>query len=303
MSGPIRGHRDARADAWSWELAEAPGGRPRGPRLLWSAALLALIVVAIVAAGVAVLLVNADDGDSSGQTPARRSPVLAATKTPTATSPGGESPSANPTLQPPSTQASVDSELFVWSRQSSEWLRSGLVEEASEYHEGDAVPFMLRIDNAAPGSVYEVELVYECRTTQGAGFDYLTTVSAQDSSATRTEPGPGPEREDASIPVPDDPSIGFDRGGRRLLAWGGSFHDAPEELLPGGPCVSEKRFRLDLIAHAEAVFLVWGGHLALSSEWGEDEGASIQTAAIHMEVSVDDGDRHRLAVGPGIIVP
>jgi len=301
MTEPIRGHRDSRGDSWSWEPVQ-PGPRPdAGSRLRWGGVLLAIVGAAL--AGIVFLIVEAgDEDDSSGQAPTTRSPVLGASRTPTITS-SPQSSSSTRIPASPSADTNGSSRLFVWSRQRRQWLQSDLSQETPGYREGEPVPFMLRIDDVASRTVYQVELRYECHTAQGAAFDYLTDVSDADISATTTEPGPGREREDASIPVPDDATINFDGSDRRFLAWGASFQEAPEGPLPAAPCGGEKRFRINLMAHDDTLFLIWGGHLALSTDWGESQGAASQQSAIHVEPSVDDSDQRRLGVGPGAIAP
>jgi len=304
MAEPITGHRDSRGDSWSWEPAEPPGRRPGAGRLLrWGGVLLATLGAALAVAGIVVLTMEAGDGnESSGRAPTARSPVLGASRTPTITSSPQRS-SPTPVPASPSANTNGGSRLFVWSRQRQQWLRSDLSQETPGYREGESIPFMLRIDDVVSRTMYQVELTYECHTARGAAFDYLTSVSDADISATKTEPGPGGEREDASIPVPDDSTINFDGSDRRFLVWGGSFQEAPDGPLPATPCAGEKRFSMELLAHNDTLFLIWGAHLALSSDWGENQGAYGQESALHVEAGVDDSDKHRLGVGAGVIAP
>ncbi len=304
MTEPIRGHRDSRGDTWSWEPIEPPGPRPgarRRPR--WWGFLLVILGAAAAVAGIVFLIIEADGGDeSSGQAPTTRSPGPGASRSPTVTS-SPQTSSPTPFPASPSASASGSSRLFVWSRQRQRWLLSDLNQETPGYREGERVAFMLRIDDVTSRTVYQVELRYECRTAQGAAFDYLTGVSDADISATKTEPGPGREREDASIPVPDDPTINFDGSDRRFLVWGGSFQETPEGPLPPSSCEGEKRFRMNLMALDDTLFMIWAGHLARSSDWGESQGAAGQQSAIHVEASVNDSDPHRLGIGPAVIAP
>ena len=304
MTEPIRGHRDSRSDSWSWEPVEPPGPPPgAGQRLRWGGMILATVGAALAVAGIVFLIIEVGSGDkSSGQAPTTRAPVLGASRTPTVTS-SPQSSSPTPVPASPSASTNSSSRLFVWSRQRQQWLRSDLNEETPGYREGEPVPFMLRIDDVVSRTVYQVELRYECRTARGAAIDYLTSVSDADISVTKTEPGPGREREDASIPVPDDSTINFERSDRRFLIWGGNFQETPEGPVPAAPCEGEKRFRLNLMALDDTLFLIWGGHLALSSDWGESQGASSQQSAIHVGTSVGHSDQRRLGVGPGAITP
>ncbi len=51
------------------------------------------------------------------------------------------------------------------------------------------------------------------------------------------------------------------------------------------------------------MFLIWGGHLASKSDWGENQGASSQRSAIYMEESVAQSSPQKLGVGPDAIAP
>jgi hypothetical protein len=160
---------------------------------------------------------------------------------------------------------------------------------------------MLRIEDTVPG-VYEVALAYECRTGNGAAFDYLANLSEADSASLTTSPAP-PRREDSSIPVPDDPSITFDGTGRRFRVWGGSFQQMPSGPSPADSCEADKGVGLSLLAQGGALFLIWGGHLGQGSDWGENQGASNQRSPIHVETSVNQAEVKRIGVGPDAIAP
>src|SRR5262249_4154205 len=131
------------------------------------------------------------------------------------------SPSASPHALSPAAPGIVN--LYVWSRERKQWLGSVLTKGNSGFHEGDAGPLMLKVDQSIPAMLYEVQIKFDGLTSAAAAFDYLSSPSSDDgTTGQKTPPGPG-RREDASIPIPDDPSIGFDGSGHRLQAWGASF--------------------------------------------------------------------------------
>jgi len=248
------------------------------------------------------LLSTGNDSSSGSQTsptalPATRPPVASGTATGPAPSPTSTSISGSPSAAAPG-----NVRLFVWSRQQRQWLGSDLVKDEPGYPEGDVVPFLLHIDDAAASTPYNVQIKYVCRTSGGAAFDYLSNVSDVDNASLTTPPGPG-RREDASIPVPDDSAISFDGSGRRFRSWGASFQRAPEGPSPDGACQTDKRISLSLMAQGGSMLLIWGGHLASKSDWGENQGASSQLSAIYMEVTVGQSSPQKLGVGPDAIAP
>lgn len=212
------------------------------------------------------------------------------------------SATATPLPGPSSTAPPGNARLFVWSRQQQQWLTSDLARDEPGFPEGDAVPFMLRIDDAVASTLYNVQVTYGCRTSDGAAFDYLSNPSDADNASLTTPPGPG-RREDASIPIPDDSAIAFDPGGRRFRAWGASFQQAPQGPLPDAPCQTQKRFSLSLMAQGGAIFVVWGGHLASKADWGQNQDASSQRSPIYMEVGLGPGSPLKLGIGPDAIAP
>jgi hypothetical protein len=300
----VIGRRDSGDDDWHWYPVPT-GDRPdgKGPRRPRAGLLLAAIGAILTGVGVLLLVLSTDNDSSSGSQPSPTAlPASGGPATPRATTAATLASSATPISGSSSPAAPGDVRLFIWSRQQKQWLGSDLAKDDPGYREGDAVPFMIRIDNAVASVLYEVEISYWCHTSDGAAFDYLSNPSAEDSASQTTPPGPG-RREDASIPIPDDSAISFDASGRRFKAWGGSFQQAPEGPSPDTPCQTDKRFSLSLMAQGGSMFLIWGGHLASKSDWGENQGASSQRSAIYMEVSVGQTSPQKLGVWPDAIAP
>ena len=305
MPDLVIGRRDSGEDDWHWypvPVGNGPDGK--GPRRSRSGLLLAAIGAFLTGVGVVLLVLSMENDRSSGsQASATALPASAAPGTSAAAARPTQqaSPSASPHALSPAAPGVVN--LFVWSREQNQWLGSDLTKDEPGFREGDAVPFMLKVDQAIPATLYEVEIKYDCHTSDAAAFDYLSSPSSEDSTAGRkTPPGPG-RREDASIPIPDDGSIGFDGSGRRLQAWGASFQQAPKGPSPDSPCEKEKTLSLSLMTQGGPLFLIWAGHLASKTDWGDEQGASSQRSPIHMEVTVGQSSPQKLAIGPDAIAP
>jgi hypothetical protein len=162
---------------------------------------------------------------------------------------------------------------------------------------------MLQIMGAANGGVYDLTIEYQCRTPDGAAFDYLAGVSDEtDDVALTTAPAPA-RRDDASILLPDEPSIDADVPARRFRAWGASFEGPAEGPLPAGDCESTRQITVSLHAQGTVPVLMWGGHLASDEDWGEGQGASSQPDPISMRVSVNGSETKTLTVAPDAIGP
>jgi hypothetical protein len=190
--------------------------------------------------------------------------------------------------------------MFVWRRQNQQWLESDDVSDEPGYAEGEVVPFMLQLTGTEKGAVYEVAIEYQCRTASGAAFDYLASVSEEkDSASHMTAPGPV-RRDDASIAVPDDPSIASEQPGR-IRTWDASFGSGAQGPLPAESCESTKRVVVSLLAQGPNAFLIWGGHLASAADWGQGQGASSQPAPIFMTVSINGSALSRLGIAPAAI--
>jgi len=294
------GRRDSSEDEWHWGPARLTGPRrPGGPRRSPQGLLLAAAGAALICVGIVLFILSTDSSgsESSATSSPAVSPPAALGRTGAPTQPAAATQAA-PSQSPPPIG---DVTLYVWSRQDKRWLDSDDSKDQPGYREGEAVPFMLRIEDTVPG-VYRVALAYECRTGNGAAFDYLANLSEADSASLTTSPAP-PRREDSSIPVPDDPSITFDGAGRRFRVWGGSFQQMPSGPSPADSCEADKGVGLSLLAQGGALFLIWGGHLGQGSDWGENQGASNQRSPIHVETSVNQAEVKRIGVGPDAIAP
>ncbi|KKM03255.1 hypothetical protein LCGC14_1776250 [marine sediment metagenome] len=116
--------------------------------------------------------------------------------------------------------------LAQWADTLGFWRFGNLNPQNSTYQEGEGVPFMLRIENAVPGTTYTFGIRYDCVQRSVNGYDFLSSYD-RDRGVTPAlhEDGPGTSSWDAALVVPDDPSIIFDNNesDRKFKLWGGSF--------------------------------------------------------------------------------
>lgn len=312
MDGRYIGHRGSRGSDWTWEEG-APGKKTgrNGRGRAW-AILMALALAAAAALTVVTLVLTLGGGGDAGKasptpfsTPSRApspspAPTGSPTPRPTAVAPATATPAASATPAGPM----VAPRLAVWSTKNSRWLAEDLAATPSGYREGDAMPFLLRIDGAKAGTAFEAQLKYDCKSGGAAAFDFLVSVPDQLANQTATaDGGPGRQRPDSTIPVPDDLSISpDDADGRSLRLWGGTFQGPPTGPEPATACRNEKTVTVGILARQETVFLMWGAHLASAADWGASNAASA-ASAFGMRAIVNGGATAAVNVPAGAIAP
>jgi hypothetical protein len=287
-----RGRRDSQSDQWNW----TPGGRQQRPpkRSPWLPVLAVFAGVVLFGVGLIVFLISDDGGEGNG---AAFNPTPS--DTPGATV-AGASQSPEPSATAPAAPSIV--QLFVWSRQQSRWLDR--LDDTGGYQEGESVPLLVYIAGTQANFRYQVTLRYKCGAGERAAFDYISQPAEEDAASLLTAPGPGRTPADAQIPIPDDPSIGFDdHVNGRFQFWAAAFHASPQGPSPSSECTNTKEFRIWFTAHAPSVSLVLAGHLAAASDWGEKGGASSQEEPLFSEVWVDSGEAVRVEIAPDALAP
>jgi len=161
--------------------------------------------------------------------------------------------------------------LAYWVDTPGTWLFGDLSVQKSSYREGEHVPFMLRIENAIPGSTYVFAIRYDCAHSGGDGYDFLDGYSrGRGAAPTLHRDGPGTVLPDAALAIPHDPSIPFDDGenDRTFKLWGGSFASPATGPSPDSPCLADggdiarKTYTVAIRAQAETVYLLWSAHPA-----------------------------------------
>ena len=200
--------------------------------------------------------------------------------------------------------------VAVWADGPGQWQFGDLHAAASGYREGQAIPFLLRIDDVSLGGVYRISLRYDCGADGSGAFDFLTGYGRDArSELALAEEGPGLAIPDATVPVPDDPAIGIDdsdrEGDRLFRLWGASFDSELNGPAPDARCRKDKLVGLTVRVYAPTVYLLWGGHLASSADWGEGQGAASGDSPFQMKVGVPGvaPESLRLEIDPGAVSP
>ncbi|MCH6555084.1 MAG: hypothetical protein IH797_00515 [Chloroflexi bacterium] len=269
-----------------WSSSRPPSGprrRPPVPPLLPLAggALITLLV------GLALLVVWLTDSDGNSPEEAASNAAPNATAAPSATPPA-TTPSLPRLAAPvPESQGALF-RLAVWD--GNEW-QFNLTPEGPVYREGEAVPFLLRIDRALPATAYTLTIHYDCR-----GFDFLTAYDRDaGSEPALATGGPGSPIVDSAAPIPDDPATpADDQEAGSFSLWGGPFTrvDAP---LPSAACTGEKGLTVGLSAAADTVFLMWAAQLS-------DE-ASNRDVPLRLAVQTPGGGELSVEIDPASVAP
>ena len=279
----VVGRRGSSGSGWNW--SRPPSGSPRplpGPPLLplAGAGLLALLVTLAL---LAIWLSDSDDNSPAGaaDTP---TPAPSATVPPSPT----QTATPTPTRTPTPTSSAPLFRLAVFDE--GEWQFEALPQTAV-YHQGEAIPFLLRIDNALPGASYPLTIRYACQ-----GFNLLTTHDRDtDSEPALASAGPGSAIADSAVQIPDDPGTDDDDGEAGSLSlWGGSF-TAIGALLPPSPCTDQKSLSVSPLAAADTLFLMWAAQLS--------EAASDSDLLLRLVVQLPDGEELSVEIDPATVAP
>ena len=291
----VVGRRGSSGSGWNWSRPPSIPPRPRpGPPLLPLAGA-GLLVLLIALALLAIWLSDSDDNSPTGAadtpTPVLSTPVVSSptpsatpmeTPTPTQTATPTPTPTPTPTFSAPLYRLAVFDE--------GQWQFDALPQTAA-YHEGVAIPLLLRIDNALPGDAYLLTIRYTCE-----GFDLLTAYDHD----TGSEPalasgGPVSATADSAVQIPDDQGTDADDGTAGSLSlWGGSFI-AIGALLPSSPCTDEKSLSVSLLASADTLFVMWAVQLS--------DAASNSDLPLRLVVQLPDGDELSFEIEPATIAP
>lgn len=270
------GSRNIGEDQWTWLGDDSTAIAPNRKQPSRTLKIAGVVACSLVIAAVIAFAATSTGNDGDAQVNALPSPSRAtvaiptpdATRSPIAT-PG---PTAEPTPQPTATMPPVTEaptpklpfELAVWDAGAAEWQTGDLAFRGSGSTNGDAVPFVLRIDNLATGQVYSVNIRYDCGAGGTAGFAFLTDYNRNLSGEPALAAGgPGSAVPDAAVPVLDDPSITTDdeQGERRIRVWGATFDQSPSAPVPATVCEGYKLVGTRLLARSKTVHLMWAGQV------------------------------------------
>ncbi len=287
----VVGRRGSSGSGWNW--SRPPSGPPRpppGPPLLPLAG--AGLLVLLVALALLAIRLSGSDGNSPAGAADSPTPVLStavvSSPFPSATPTPTQTATPTPTRTPTPTSSAPLFRLAVFDE--GEWQFDALP-QAAAYHEGGAIPLLLRIDSALPGAAYLLTIRYACE-----GFDLLTAYNHD----TGSEPalasgGPGSAIADSAVQIPDDPGTDDDDGEAGSLSlWGGSFI-AIGALLPPSPCTGQKSLSVSLLAAADTLFLTWAAQLS--------GAASDSDLLLRLVVQLPDGDELSVEIDPASVAP
>jgi hypothetical protein len=293
MDGRFVGRRGEEENEWSWD--DRPGRRGRAGRANLRLRIALLAAILLLAGGVAgaFFALSSETGDEGPAAPGFSGSPSPRPTTPPATSTASPSPLASPT---PALS------LSWWDRAEGRW-RTDSISGASGYREGEAIPFLMRLEGALVNAEYALTIAYSgCGDTPGAAFDFLTDAAAADDGAFLAAAGPGPGPPDATLGVPDDPTTAADEmaSGGLLRLWGATFGEAPQGPLTD--CSGGRSIRVKVLARSGAVIMMWGSHLASRADW-PGAGAAGRTTPFYESVQAPPAGEAVVQAPPGAIAP
>ena len=280
---------------------DGPGRQGRGP--VGSAlSVLGLLVLAAALSLALFLALRPNQGAPVDRAVAPPAASPEATTTPAEAS--------GPAFAPTPIASGIRFRLALWANELDGWRFGDLDADSSSYREGEAIPVLLRIDEVEPATGFWVAIRYDCGVEEAAAFDFLTGYERDvGTSPALAEGGPGRLPPDATMPIPSDASIAFDdeqyEGDRLFHLWGATFDAEPLVRGLDFPCTFSKIILLRLRALSETVFLMWGGHLGSSEDWGADSGASSLDRPFGIAVAIPDAalESEKISVGAGAVSP
>lgn len=224
----------------------------------------------------AALAVWLSDGDSPVNNDPRPTPTVVPSPSPTPILMPTPTPTPAPTPAPSPIPAAV-LELSVWDGE--RWADS-LAADAS-FREGEAVPFLLRLDEVESGSEHALAIRYDC-----TAFAPFVSPERDHGDAPALAPGgPGRAAPDAAISVPGDGP---------LLLWGGTFTALGGPIPPEG-CIGTTTVALRLRTLAGRAYLMWAPEIAPE--------ASQRDTPLRLTVSGEGGVAETLEIEPASVLP
>ena len=184
-----------------------------------------------------------------------------------------------------------------------EWVNGNVNESKAHYFEGDSLPYRLKLNNLAAGSVGHT-VVIEWDTTKASkhAIDYLTTynrtVTTADPCAGVTACG-----SPSTFAIPADPQVtgaGVTPIAGNFTIFGGTITSASAYSYPNGTgFVGDKSARITLTftASVSNPVIAWAGHVATRANWGNGgsavaiSGSPYHTRLIDLDGSGGNQDR------------
>jgi hypothetical protein len=285
----VVGRRGSNESGWNWSRPPSGPRRPPSVPPFLPLAGVGLIALFVALAVLGVWLWGTDD-DAPADVSGTPTPTPAVTATPSPTPTPTPTPTPSPTPAPTATVPAANGvgqgplfRLAAWDGQ--RWQFDPPLEGA-RYREGEAVPFLLRIERASRGAAYPLTIRYDCEA-----FALLTSYDRDHGSEPALASG-GPESAaaDTTLSIPDDPGTGADDAETGSLSlWGGSFTDVGG-LLPSSPCTGEKGLTVGLAAAADTLHLMWAAEIS--------PGAAERDAALRLVVQARGAEELSIEIDP-----
>src|SRR3989304_3456363 len=100
--------------------------------------------------------------------------------------------------------------LARWADGDADWQFGNLNSNNSAYHEGEAIPYLLEVDNAVVGTTYNFQLRYDCDKDGINAFDFLTRYDRDRGTGPASSLGINPLSPSDTAPINDDSTHAFD---------------------------------------------------------------------------------------------
>lgn len=301
----IVGRRGSSGFGWAWSRPPSGPRRPTLiPRLLAVAGGVGLIAVIVAVVALGIWLSDDDDSSPPGggtptATPAAaetpsNSPTPAATPGPTLVPTPAATLAATMTPSPAATPTPVPDgqaplfRLAAWGGE--RWQFEEEVEGAT-YREGEAVPYLMRIDRAGRGAAYSVTIGFDCEA-----FVLLTSYDRDHGRQPALAPG-GPESAaaDTILSLRQDAGTGTDDGETGSLSlWGGSFTGI-DGALPSPPCAGDESVSIGLAPAADTLHLMWAAEIS--------PGAAERDAPLRLVVQAAGIEELTIEIDPDSVHP
>ena len=181
------------------------------------------------------------------------------------------------------------------------WQNGDLNPTNSQYHEGEAVPFHLLIDNPGVSNI-SVRIRYNAKRSGINAYDFLVSYDRD-----RLPDVPSGIPNTTSIPY--DSRIPFSHDSGVFTLYNGTIVSVSQvQNTSSGPSDTtyDKYYDLTLLPTGGNMVLLWGGHLASEADWGSGMGASsISGAPFHMHFGKMPGDTSSQdrSIQPAAILP
>jgi hypothetical protein len=222
-------------------------------------------------------------------------------------SPTAAAASATPVPPPPTPTPNVPQgavSLALWANVTGAWWFGEMGPDVASYKPGQTIPFMVRLEGVAPGTAYRIDLRYECAGPGAETFNYLSGLQAYGNTPVEAPYGPGRDRPDAAVPVPNTPGLAADDGAAGVLfLYGGTFQRLPDAPAPGGFCPGARTISFDVMASGAVMNLVGSLHLATAAESANGYPSSNAGVPMVVEVVAANQGPVRASLAAGAVTP